>query len=521
MQGLVAGVVFAKISRPNKRKRTIIFSHNAVVSERDGKLCFMFKLGNIRISQLSNASVKMSMIKSRKTQEGEFIPFQSYDMKVAWNDWSGSAIFFPWPLTVEHIIDENSPLYDMYKDLLKERNSEKTDIPSIQINSQVQDSTPNETLTVKNEDYEIVVMLEGNIETTGAACHIRTSYLPQEILFGYRFTPTYPQFTNVEYLFDYSKFDQVEPVSFDLMRLNVAHLNPHLNYVCDAKREFRNINLTYHNTLKDNFLSKSRYNQSVSKSPFVALSSVLAAFKSNNSNTEEVKLSFSSNFENDKQISKNRLDNLSGNSTSSSDSSSSRTFDRNNSKNLNNEKYINTVDTQTTLIPTENSKFIDDNFDIRSHFTNCNIESSQPLIKPVSQLGTDCTNCEITHCSRRNGRFTVCSVNKESNEKTDVPVNRNLNEAYKISNKPTMLKSPLSPKSSKQVFFQTNPESRPVMSDLGEHTRASSLPQIRCQKEIATKVSQTKFLTKRTHHISINEDVSSSNDKIEMESKIC
>jgi len=521
VQGLVAGVVFAKISRPNKRKRTIIFSHNAVVSERDGKLCFMFKLGNIRISQLSNASVKMSMIKSRKTQEGEFIPFQSYDMKVAWNDWSGSAIFFPWPLTVEHIIDENSPLYDMYKDLLKERNSEKTDIPSIQINSQVQDSTPNETLTVKNEDYEIVVMLEGNIETTGAACHIRTSYLPQEILFGYRFTPTYPQFTNVEYLFDYSKFDQVEPVSFDLMRLNVAHLNPHLNYVCDAKREFRNINLTYHNTLKDNFLSKSRYNQSVSKSPFVALSSVLAAFKSNNSNTEEVKLSFSSNFENDKQISKNRLDNLSGNSTSSSDSSSSRTFDRNNSKNLNNEKYINTVDTQTTLIPTENSKFIDDDFDIRSHFTNCNIESSQPLIKPVSQLGTDCTNCEITHCSRRNGRFTVCSVNKESNEKTDVPVNRNLNEANKIYNKPTMLKSPLSPKSSKQVFFQTNPESRPVMSDLGEHTRASSLPQIRCQKEIATKVSQTKFLTKRTHHISINEDVSSSNDKIEMESKIC
>ena len=96
VQGLVAGVVFAKISRPNKRKRTIIFSHNAVVSERDGKLCFMFKLGNIRISQLSNATVKMSMIKSRKTQEGEFIPFQSYDMKVAWNDWSGSAIFFPW-----------------------------------------------------------------------------------------------------------------------------------------------------------------------------------------------------------------------------------------------------------------------------------------------------------------------------------------------------------------------------------------------------------------------------------------
>jgi hypothetical protein len=115
IQGLVAGVVFAKISRPNKRKRTIIFSHNAVVSERDGKLSFMFKIGNVRISQLSDARVKMLMIKSRRTGEGEFIPFQTYDMKVS-SDLSGNdSVFFPWPKTVEHIIDEESPFYDMCK----------------------------------------------------------------------------------------------------------------------------------------------------------------------------------------------------------------------------------------------------------------------------------------------------------------------------------------------------------------------------------------------------------------------
>lgn len=79
VQGLVAGVVFAKISRPNKRKRTIIFSHNACVSERDGKLCFMFKLANIRISQLSDARIKMHMIKSRRTSEGKssFLNFKN------------------------------------------------------------------------------------------------------------------------------------------------------------------------------------------------------------------------------------------------------------------------------------------------------------------------------------------------------------------------------------------------------------------------------------------------------------
>jgi hypothetical protein len=78
LSSIGAGVLFMKISRPNERKQTIIFSHNAVVSKRDGKPCFMFKLGNIRESQLSNANIKLSMIKSRQTIEGEFIPFQRF-----------------------------------------------------------------------------------------------------------------------------------------------------------------------------------------------------------------------------------------------------------------------------------------------------------------------------------------------------------------------------------------------------------------------------------------------------------
>lgn len=113
VQGLVAGVIFAKISRPNKRKRTIIFSHNAVVSERDGLLVFMFKIGNVRISQLSDAKLRMIMVKSRRTSDGEFIPFQTYDMKVGYD--GNENVFFPWPKTVEHVIDTNSPLYEICK----------------------------------------------------------------------------------------------------------------------------------------------------------------------------------------------------------------------------------------------------------------------------------------------------------------------------------------------------------------------------------------------------------------------
>lgn len=290
VQGLVAGVVFAKISRPSKRKRTIIFSHNAVVSERDGKLCFMFKIGNIRISQLSDARLKLQMIKSRRTSEGEFIPFQSYDMKVGY-DWTGDGVFFPWPKTIEHVIDEHSPFYEMCK------NSMNKHTPTEQLNSINGSCSTSRsgTLTppiypltgaqeVKQEDYEIVVILEGNIETTGASCHIRTSYLPQEILFGYRFVPVYPKFTDAEYLFDYSKFDQVEPFNFNLLHLNVAHFHRDLNYVCDTRNENKNYHLTFQNTSqhesnKPDYLNQINFADDKNEKHPVSILSILNAFK--------------------------------------------------------------------------------------------------------------------------------------------------------------------------------------------------------------------------------------------------
>lgn len=73
---------------------------------------------------------------------------------------------------------------------------------------------------IQNADYEIVVLLEGNIETTGASCHIRTSYLPQEILFGYRFEPSFPKINKSEYKFDFSEFDNVQLVQPQLLHLN-------------------------------------------------------------------------------------------------------------------------------------------------------------------------------------------------------------------------------------------------------------------------------------------------------------
>lgn len=61
------------------------------------------------------------------------------------------------PSSIFHKIDEDSPFYAM---------------------------TPKDILDSK---FELVVVLEGIVEPTGNSVQARSSYLPREILWGYRF----------------------------------------------------------------------------------------------------------------------------------------------------------------------------------------------------------------------------------------------------------------------------------------------------------------------------------------------
>jgi potassium inwardly-rectifying channel subfamily J protein 1 len=154
---------------------------------------------------------------------GEWIPFEKYEMKVGPK--GDDFVFFPWPKVVEHIIDEESPLYEICKEHIDSKPNSSSE--SFSNNS---DDSERKNKHI-NHNYEIVVILEGKIETTGASCHIRTSYLPQEIHFGFRFTPVFQEFSNYEYFFDYSKFDEIEAVDKELFYLNEKDINCYQNLI--------------------------------------------------------------------------------------------------------------------------------------------------------------------------------------------------------------------------------------------------------------------------------------------------
>ncbi|XP_019379178.1 PREDICTED: G protein-activated inward rectifier potassium channel 1-like [Gavialis gangeticus] len=158
VDAFLIGCMFIKMSQPKKRAETLVFSRAAVISRRDGKLCLMFRVGNLRNSHMVSAQIRCKLIKSRQTPEGEFLPLDQCELDVGFGT-GADQLFLVSPLTICHEINSKSPFF-----CLSQR-------------------------SLRSEQFEIVVILEGIVETTGMTCQARTSYTEDEVLWGHRFLP--------------------------------------------------------------------------------------------------------------------------------------------------------------------------------------------------------------------------------------------------------------------------------------------------------------------------------------------
>ncbi|CAF3777066.1 unnamed protein product [Rotaria sp. Silwood1] len=110
MQALWAGIVYSKLARPKNRRRTLIWSRQAVIFLRDRYLTLQVRIADIRPrSTLVEAHVRMYFIAERVTNEKEKIPLNILDMNVGL-DTGRDRLLLMWPLTIEHRIDFKSPL---------------------------------------------------------------------------------------------------------------------------------------------------------------------------------------------------------------------------------------------------------------------------------------------------------------------------------------------------------------------------------------------------------------------------
>jgi inward rectifier potassium channel len=171
MTAVVTGMAFSKFARPTAR---VLWSRVAVVADLDGVPTLSMRVANARMNHVVEASMRVAMLRTEVTKEGERFR-RMFDLPLV----RATSPSFIMSWTVLHPITPTSPLYGM---------------------------TPQK---LRDSQAEIVMTLTGLDETLGQTIHARNSYLPSEIRFGARLADILGSRTSEgKAVIDYNRFHE-------------------------------------------------------------------------------------------------------------------------------------------------------------------------------------------------------------------------------------------------------------------------------------------------------------------------
>ncbi|MEA5572824.1 ion channel [Calothrix sp. UHCC 0171] len=168
---MASGLMFARFSLPKAR---VIFSRIALIAPHNGLPTLMFRVANKRQNWILEAQVRVSLVKSELTKEGDFMR-RFYDVPLV----RSQSPLFALSWLIMHEINEDSPLYEV---------------------------TPQEMI---DHEMEIIVTLTGIDETVSQTIHARHSFLAEEIAWNMRFVDILSKTSDGRRCIDYSRFHDV------------------------------------------------------------------------------------------------------------------------------------------------------------------------------------------------------------------------------------------------------------------------------------------------------------------------
>jgi inward rectifier potassium channel len=169
---LMTGLVFAKFARPTAR---VLFSEVAVVRGWEGTRSLMFRMANTRASQIVEAHVSLTLVRTERTAEGDELR-RLTDLRLL----RAQSALFALSWTAIHPLDAQSPL---------------------------RDATP-ESLAAS--DAVLIVTFSGFDENLATTVHARHTYAAAQVLFGRRFADIITAGPGGERRVDYRRFHEVE-----------------------------------------------------------------------------------------------------------------------------------------------------------------------------------------------------------------------------------------------------------------------------------------------------------------------
>ncbi len=173
---LATGLLYGRFSRPQSK---LLYSENAIIAPyRDG-IALMFRLTNLRRSQLIEVEIDVQIgYLDNETKSRAFTQLQLERSKIN---------LFPTSWTIVHPIDENSPLYGKSIEQMHQMN------------------------------LEIYSFLKAFDDSFSQTVYSRTSFKSEEIVYGAKFKPMFTQLPNGNTLLDLRLINAMDSVNLPLL----------------------------------------------------------------------------------------------------------------------------------------------------------------------------------------------------------------------------------------------------------------------------------------------------------------
>jgi inward rectifier potassium channel len=172
---LMTGITFAKFARPTAR---VLFADKITLTPRSGVPHLMFRMANWRGNQMIDATLKVIVLTTERTPEGETMRIP-IELRLVRD--TTSVFFLTWmPM---HKIDEASPFFG-----------------------------PDWLERLRAQRAEIFVTLTGHDETIGQTVYARTSYALDDIVPNVRFADVLETLEDGTRVINYHQFHDVVPV---------------------------------------------------------------------------------------------------------------------------------------------------------------------------------------------------------------------------------------------------------------------------------------------------------------------